>query len=117
MTNLTESSSKIPADFTMEAMNGKTVDRTLKITRMMEEPEQTMIVVDVEKIITTDLEKKTDVPREMDGNPPEKGTETAVTVGPGTMITIPAPKKNTIASTVAIIAKKAKKRRRLVQKF
>ncbi len=101
----------------MEATNGKTADRTLKITRMMEEPEPTMIVADVETIITTDLEKKTDVPREMDGNPPENGTETAVTVGAETMITIPTPKKNTIASTVAIIAKKAKKKKRLVQKF
>ncbi len=111
MTNLTESSSKIPADFTMEATNGKTADRTLKIAKMMEEPEPTMIVVDVETIITTDLEKKTDVPREMDGNPPENGTGTAVTVGAETMVTTPTPKKNTIASTVAIIAKKTRRRK------
>ena len=99
----------------MEAMNGMTADKILKTTRIMEELELMAIATDVEITITLDHKKKTDVPREMDGNPPEKGIGTAVIAGPGTMIMIPVPKKNTIASTVAI--KRTKKKERLAQKF
>ncbi len=103
----------------MEAMNGMTADKTLKTTRMIGELGLMTIAADVGITIkiTVDLEKKIDVPREMDGNPPEKGIGTAVTAGPGTMTMIPAPKKNTIVSVAAVVTKRTKMEKHLALKY
>ena len=71
---------------------------------------------DVAMKITVDL-KNIDVPNEVDGNPPEKGIGTAVTAGPETMTMIPAPKKNTIVSAIAVIMKRTQMEKHLAQKY
>ena len=99
----------------MAGTSGKTAVKILRIRRTKTKIEP-MITIAVEMEIVTIIvvEKKIDVPKEVDGSPPEKGIGTAVIAGPGTMIMIPVPKKNTIASTVAM--KRTKKKERLAQK-
>jgi len=99
----------------MVGMNGKTAVKILRIKRMMTKIELMItIAVEMEMVTIIVVEKKIGVPKEVDGNPPEKGIETAVIAGPGTTILIPVLKKNTIVFTVAM--KRMKKKKCLAQK-
>ncbi len=99
----------------MVAMSGKTVIKIPRITIMMT---RTKII----KTTARDMETKTmvdlmstDVPKEMNGNPPEKGTMTEETVGPETIKTRAA-NMNSIASTIARIKAEIQRKKHLAQK-
>ena len=102
----------------MAGTSGKTAIKILRIRRTKTKIEP-MITIAAEMEIVTIIvvEKKIDVPKEVDGNPPEKGIGTAVTAGPGTMTMIPAPKKNTIVSMTAVVTKRTKMEKHLAQKY
>jgi hypothetical protein len=99
----------------MAGMNGKTAIKILRNRRTKTKIEPMItIAVEMEMVTIIVVEKKISAPKEVDGNPLEKGIENAVIAGPGATILIPVPKKSTIVFTVAM--KRMKKRKRLVQK-